>query len=92
MRQNIQRTEQRGENIDTLDHKTQGLSTSAENFKRGANRVRKQQVWKNIKWWIIIISVVVILIIVIALGESLSCHMSAYEVVEHLSAVHFGKK
>ncbi|KAI4158100.1 MAG: hypothetical protein LQ342_007734 [Letrouitia transgressa] len=68
MRQNIQRTEQRGENIDTLDHKTQGLSTSAENFKRGANRVRKQQVWKNIKWWIIIISVVVILIIVIALA------------------------
>ena len=67
MRQNITRVQERGENVDRLGDKTQGLSDSAANFRRGANRVRKQMFWKNMKMrvWVIIGIIVLLALIII---------------------------
>lgn len=67
MRQNITRVQERGENVDRLGDKTQGLSDSAANFRRGANRVRKQMFWKNMKMrvWVIIGIIILLLVIII---------------------------
>ena len=42
MRENINKVSQRGERLDTLQDKTDNLAVSAQGFRRGANRVRKQ--------------------------------------------------
>ncbi len=67
MRQNITRVQERGENVDRLGDKTQGLSDSAANFRRGANRVRKQMFWKNMKMRVWLIIGVIVLILLIAI-------------------------
>ena len=76
MRQNITRVQERGENVDRLGDKTQGLSDSAANFRRGANRVRKQMFWKNMKMRVwIIIGIIVLLLLIIIPGTTLFCHI-----------------
>ena len=47
MRENINKVSQRGERLDSLQDKTDNLATSAQGFRRGANRVRKQMWWKG---------------------------------------------
>ena len=42
MRDNINKVSERGERLDSLQDKTDNLATSAQGFRRGANRVRKQ--------------------------------------------------
>ncbi|KTW27437.1 hypothetical protein T552_02415 [Pneumocystis carinii B80] len=49
MRENINKVAQRGERLDILQDKTENLATSAQGFRRGANRVRKQMWWKDVK-------------------------------------------
>lgn len=44
MRDNINKVSQRGERLDSLQDKTDNLAVSAQGFRRGANRVRKQMV------------------------------------------------
>ncbi|KAL8663007.1 MAG: hypothetical protein Q9202_004237 [Teloschistes flavicans] len=68
MRQNIQRTEQRGDQLDHIGDKTKDLAEHANKFKRGSNRVMKDMRWKNIRMWIWIILGVVVFIVVIALA------------------------
>lgn len=46
MRDNIQKVNERGENLNDLQGKTDNLAVSAQGFRRGANRVRKQMWWK----------------------------------------------
>ncbi len=46
MRENINKVSQRGERHDALQDKTDNLAVSAQGFRRGANRVRKQMWWK----------------------------------------------
>jgi len=46
MRDNINKVSQRGERLDSLQDKTDNLAVSAQGFRRGANRVRKQMWWK----------------------------------------------
>ncbi|KAL8883702.1 MAG: hypothetical protein Q9192_007036, partial [Flavoplaca navasiana] len=65
MRQNIQRTEQRGSNLDDMEHKTRGLEDSASRFKRGTNRVRKDFMWKNVRMWVLIILGIAVVIALI---------------------------
>lgn len=48
MRDNINKVSQRGENLDSLQDKTDNLAVSAQGFRRGANRVRKQMWWKGL--------------------------------------------
>jgi vesicle-associated membrane protein 4 len=47
MRENINKVSQRGERLDSLQDKTDNLAVSAQGFRRGANRVRKQMWWKG---------------------------------------------
>ncbi|KAJ7220585.1 synaptobrevin [Mycena pura] len=67
MRENITKVAERGERLDALQDKTDNLAVSAQGFRRGANRVRKNMWWKDMKMRIIIgaaISIIVIIIVV----------------------------
>lgn len=65
MRENINKVSQRGERLDSLQDKTDNLAVSAQGFRRGANRVRKQMWWKDMKMRMCLIVGVIILIVVI---------------------------
>jgi vesicle-associated membrane protein 4 len=65
MRENINKVSQRGERLDSLQDKTDNLAVSAQGFRRGANRVRKQMWWKDMKMRMCLIIGIIILLIVI---------------------------
>ncbi|KAK1921437.1 synaptobrevin [Papiliotrema laurentii] len=65
MHENITRVAERGERLDALQDKTDTLAVSAQGFRRGANRVRKQMWWKDMKMRIIIGIGICVLIVVI---------------------------
>jgi len=65
MRENINKVSQRGERLDSLQDKTDNLAVSAQGFRRGANRVRKQMWWKDMKMRMCLIGGIVILLVVI---------------------------
>jgi len=65
MRENINKVSQRGEQLDSLQDKTDNLAVSAQGFRRGANRVRKQMWWKDMKMRMCLIAGIIILLIVI---------------------------
>jgi len=65
MRSNIQAVGQRGERLDALQDKTDNLATQANGFRRGANRVRKQMWWKDMKMRMCIIIGIILLLVVI---------------------------
>ncbi|OBZ78188.1 Synaptobrevin 1 [Grifola frondosa] len=44
-----QKVAERGERLDQLQDKTDNLAVSAQGFRRGANRVRKNMWWKDMK-------------------------------------------
>ncbi|EGA72860.1 Snc2p [Saccharomyces cerevisiae AWRI796] len=49
MRDNINKVAERGERLTSIEDKADNLAISAQGFKRGANRVRKQMWWKDLK-------------------------------------------
>jgi len=65
MRENINKVSQRGERLDNLQDKTDNLAVSANGFRRGANRVRKQMWWKDVKMRMCLFAGIIILLIVI---------------------------
>ncbi|KKY15542.1 putative synaptobrevin [Phaeomoniella chlamydospora] len=65
MRENINKVSQRGERLDSLQDKTDNLAHSAQGFRRGANRVRKQMWWKDMKMRMCLIVGIIVLLIVI---------------------------
>jgi vesicle-associated membrane protein 4 len=65
MHENINKISQRGERLDSLQDKTDNLAVSAQGFRRGANRVRKQMWWKDMKMRMCLIAGIIILLIVI---------------------------
>ncbi|GAA5837003.1 hypothetical protein JCM9279_007729 [Rhodotorula babjevae] len=65
MRENITKVAERGERLDALQDKTDNLAQSAQGFRRGANRVRKQMWWKDMKMRILIAVGIAILVVVI---------------------------
>ncbi|PWN94517.1 synaptobrevin [Tilletiopsis washingtonensis] len=65
MRSNLQKVSERGEGLNDLQGKTDNLAVSAQGFRRGANRVRKQMWWKDMKMRIIIIVGIIILLCII---------------------------
>jgi len=67
MRDNLKSVAERGERLDTLQDKTENLSVSAQGFRRGANKVRKQMWWKDMKMRIIIVVTIIILLLIIIL-------------------------
>jgi vesicle-associated membrane protein 4 len=74
MRENINKVSQRGENLNSLQDKTDNLAESAQGFRRGANKVRKAFWWKDMKMRMCLFAAVIILIIVIVVpGKSQDC-------------------
>jgi vesicle-associated membrane protein 4 len=65
MRENINKVSQRGERLDSLQDKTDNLAVSAQGFRRGANRVRKQMWYKDMRMRICLIGGIILLLIVI---------------------------
>ena len=65
MRENINKVAERGERLDTLQDKTDNLAESAQGFRRGANRVRKQMWWKDFRARMCIIVGIILLLVVI---------------------------
>ncbi|KAI5198451.1 hypothetical protein E4T39_06731 [Aureobasidium subglaciale] len=65
MRNNINKVSERGERLDSLQDKTDNLAVSAQGFRRGANRVRKQMWWKDMKMRMCLIAGIIILLVVI---------------------------
>ena len=65
MRENINKVSQRCERLDSLQDKTDNLAVSAQGFRRGANRVRKQMWWKDMKMRMCLIVGIIVLLIVI---------------------------
>ncbi|AJT76128.1 Snc2p [Saccharomyces cerevisiae YJM450] len=65
MRDNINKVAERGERLTSIEDKADNLAISAQGFKRGANRVRKQMWWKDLKMRMCLFLVVIILLVVI---------------------------
>lgn len=66
MRDNINKVAERGERLDLIENKTDNLAISAQGFRRGANRVRKDMWWKDMKMRMcIILGVIIVLIVII---------------------------
>jgi len=74
MRENINKVSQRGERLDSLQDKTDNLATSAQGFRRGANRVRKAMWWKDVKMRICIIVGIIILLLIIIIPSVVATH------------------
>lgn len=72
MRNNIKNVSERGENLDRLQNKTDNLAQSAQGFRRGANRVRKQMWWKDMKMRMCIVAGVIIVLILIIVPTVIS--------------------
>lgn len=86
MRENINKVSQRGERLDSLQDKTDNLAVSAQGFRRGANRVRKQMWWKDMKMRVCLIVAIIILIIVIVVPAGM-CSTHAYSFPNLLEAL-----
>jgi len=65
MEENIRKVAKRGEGLDSLQNKTDTLAASAQGFRRGANRVRKNMWWKDMKMRIIIGTAITVILIII---------------------------
>ncbi|EMD36544.1 hypothetical protein CERSUDRAFT_115577 [Gelatoporia subvermispora B] len=74
MRDNITKVAERGERLDQLQDKTDNLAVSAQGFRRGANRVRKNMWWKDMKMRIIIGVAIAIIIVIIVVSVVKATH------------------
>lgn len=72
MRENINKVADRGARLDSLQDKTDNLAVSAQGFRRGANRVRKQMWWKDMKMRICLVVGIIILLVIIIVPVVLS--------------------
>ena len=87
MRDNINKVSERGERLDSLQDKTDNLATSAQGFRRGANRFRKQMWWKDMKMRMCIIAGVIILIVIVIVVPSTFCPSLVYSPALFLRAI-----
>jgi vesicle-associated membrane protein 4 len=67
MRENINKVADRGDKIDALGGKADNLVRSTREFRRGANKVRKDMWWKDMKMRMCLIVGIIILLLVIIL-------------------------
>ncbi|KAL7925882.1 synaptobrevin [Trichoderma austrokoningii] len=74
MRDNITKMSERGDRLDSLQDKTDGLAESARGFRRGANKVRKQMWWKDMKMRVCIVVGIVLLLVVIIVPSVVATH------------------
>jgi len=74
MAENMSKLSQRGERLDSLQDKTDNLAVSAQGFRRGANRVRKQMWWKDMKMRMCLIVGIIVLLLVIIVPAVVATH------------------
>ncbi|XP_047448127.1 vesicle-associated membrane protein 8 isoform X4 [Mugil cephalus] len=67
MTENVDRILARGERLDDLMDKSEGLKEGAQHFKQTSQKVARSYWWKNVKLVVVIIVVVVIIILIIVL-------------------------
>jgi len=72
MRDNINKVNERGENLNSLQDKTDNLAVSAQGFRRGANQVRKRMWWKDVKMRMLIVVAIIILLCVIIIPAAVT--------------------
>ncbi|KAG0345262.1 hypothetical protein BG004_003842 [Podila humilis] len=66
MEQNIISVKDRGEKIEDMKNKSDGLQQGAEQFKKGASALRRQMYWKNMKMRVFVgVGIAVLLCIII---------------------------
>jgi vesicle-associated membrane protein 4 len=70
LNENIQKAGIRGENLDSLQDKTENLAGTSQTFNRGSHRVRKQMWWKDVKMriWIIVGIIILLIVIIVPSG------------------------
>lgn len=83
MRENINKVSQRGERLDALQDKTDNLAVSAQGFRRGANRVRKQMWWKDMKMRMCLIIGIIILLVIIIVPTGML--LPGHDVLSHVA-------
>ncbi|KAF2155636.1 synaptobrevin-domain-containing protein [Myriangium duriaei CBS 260.36] len=88
MRSNINKVSERGENLNSLQDKTDNLAVSAQGFRRGANRVRKQMWWKDMKMRMCIIAGIIILLIIIIVPSGKSTFRTRTPCLRPILTVH----
>src|ERR1700709_884154 len=84
MRENINKVSQRGERLDSLQDKTDNLAVSAQGFRRGANRVRKQMWWKDMKMRMCLLGGIIILLIVIIVPAGMFSQVPVSTIIAYL--------
>ncbi|KAG9261469.1 vesicle-associated membrane protein 8 isoform X2 [Astyanax mexicanus] len=67
MTQNVDRILARGERLDDLMDKSEGLEDGAKTFKQTSQKVARAFWWKNVKLILVIVVVVVIILLIIIL-------------------------
>jgi vesicle-associated membrane protein 4 len=79
MGRNVENLQARGERLDSLQNKTDNLAESAQGFRRGANKVRKQMWWKDMKMRMCLIVgiIILLLVIIVPAGELEACFKTA---------------
>jgi uncharacterized coiled-coil DUF342 family protein len=60
MKQNIDKTIQRGEKLDQLGDKAETLSSQASRFQNNAKTLRRQMCWQNYRNLFILIAVMIV--------------------------------
>jgi vesicle-associated membrane protein 4 len=66
MLKNTKKMGERGDHLNTLDEQVRDVSNSASLFKTGANRVRKQMWWKDMRMRMcLFVSVAILLVVII---------------------------
>ncbi|XP_040898514.1 vesicle-associated membrane protein 8-like [Toxotes jaculatrix] len=67
MTQNVDRILARGERLDDLMDKSEGLQAGAQHFKQTSQKVARSYWWKNVKLIVVIVIVVLIIVLIIVL-------------------------
>lgn len=72
MRDNVGRLLERGDQLDQLQDRSQGLATSSDQFRTSANRVRRNAWWHNTRTKLVIgVAVALVFLIIISECSSL---------------------
>jgi hypothetical protein len=65
---NIARVVERGEKLDDVLAKSDGLRSTADSFRRTASRLKRKMFWANVRMLLTVIGLSVILLVVIFLA------------------------
>jgi vesicle-associated membrane protein 7 len=91
MTENIERVLERGERIDLLVDKTQGLQSGSREFRMRSRGLRRRMWWKNTKLMILLVFVVMFLVYLFVgfgcglPGKCLVCNEDVTSIADHLA-------